>query len=266
MSSQSLSVASADFSHKRSSGGGFQGCLPFPADDESGERHGSPLAAVDGSPVRPTYGFSVAVHKSPPNSSKGTDFSEPSCTNKMETSYGHDSYRHPSGNMKETSLHAIGAKHGTTIFFPYNPMFSRIQLLVLTFSLTQFIDPRIVDSLDLVDQDYVIVSRSPLEMSSSSLSLSDSRNSTCKSDNSLAASRNSAFSAPMPIVGGPINKIHTMKSPEGHNYPEEESMDLGDTIEQPSSHGMTRIKLLQQYASVMTELVKEEVMPMIEST
>lgn len=121
-----------------------------------------------------------------------------------------------------------------------------------------------MDSLDLVDQDYVIVSRTPLEMSSSLLSLSESRNSTCKSDNSLAASRNSALSAPMPIVGVPINKIHTIRSLESHSYPEEGSMDLEDTIEPPSAHCMTRIRLLQQCAFVLTELVKEEVIPIIE--
>ncbi|PKU80623.1 serine/threonine-protein kinase ATG1c isoform X1 [Dendrobium catenatum] len=228
--SQSSSVASAGFSHRRPSGESYQDWLPFPLDDESGMPHGSPLATVNGSPVSPTYGFSVAVHQSPTNSSKLSAVSEPSSINKMETSYGHDSSRHPTGNTKETSLSAIGAKQ----------------------------DPKIVDSLDLLDQEYVIVSGSLLEMSSSLLSLSESRNSTCKSENSLEASRNSALSAPMPIVGVSINNIHTMRSLESDSFPEQGSMDLWDTIEQPSARCMTRIRFLQQCTFVMAELVKEQ--------
>ncbi|KAH0465463.1 hypothetical protein IEQ34_005566 [Dendrobium chrysotoxum] len=228
--SQSSSVASAGFSHRRPSGGSYQDLLPFPLDDESGMRHGSPLETVSGNPVRPTYGFSVAVHQSPTNFSKLSAVSEPSSINKMETSYGHDSSRHPTGNTKETSLSAICAKQ----------------------------DPKIVDSLDLLDQDYVIVSGSLLEMSSSLLSLSESRNSTCKSENSLEASRNNALSAPMPIVGVSINKIHKMRSLESDSYPEQGSMDLWDAIEQPSASCMTRIRFLQQCTFVMAELVKEQ--------
>lgn len=117
MSSQSLSVASADSSHRRSSGGSYQDCLPFPLDDESGGHQGIPLATLNDSLVRPTYGFSVGIHKSPTNSSKFRAHSEPSSTNKMETSYGHDSCKHPSGNIKETSLGSICAKQGTFLSF-----------------------------------------------------------------------------------------------------------------------------------------------------
>ncbi|XP_020588220.1 serine/threonine-protein kinase ATG1c-like [Phalaenopsis equestris] len=226
---QSVSVALADFGH-RSAGRSNQACLLFPLDDESAESHGSLLTAANGSPVIPTYGFNVGVYKCPTNSSKFSASTEPSSTNKMETSYGHDSCELPSQNTTGTRPGAIDAKQ----------------------------DPKIVDSLDLVDQEYVIVSRSPLEMSSSLLSFSELHNSTCKSDYSLAASRNSALSTPMPIFGVPINKNHTMGSLESHSYPQEGSMDLGDTIEQPSAQCITRIRLLQKCTSVMTELLKDE--------
>lgn len=137
MSSQSLSVASADLNYRRSSGGSYQDCLPFPLDDESGGHQGSPLATLTGSPVRPTYGFSVGIHKSPTNSSKFSALSEPSSTNKMETSYGHYSCKRRSGNTKEASLGSICAKQGTSLsFLASNPMFSIIQLMLLTFYLT----------------------------------------------------------------------------------------------------------------------------------
>lgn len=119
MSSQSLSVPSADSSNRRSSGGSYQDCLPFPLDDESGGHHGSPLATLNDTPVRPTYGFSVGIHKSPTNSSKFRALSEPSTTNKMETSFEHESCKHPSGNTKETSLGSICAKQGTSLSFLY---------------------------------------------------------------------------------------------------------------------------------------------------
>lgn len=117
MSSQSLSVTSADLSHRRSSGGSYQDCLPFPLDDESGGHQGSPLATLNDSPVRPTYGFSVGIPKSPTNSSKFRALSEPSSINKMENSYGHDSRKHPSGNTEETRLGSICAKQGTFLSF-----------------------------------------------------------------------------------------------------------------------------------------------------
>lgn len=117
MSSQSLSVESADSSHRKYSGGSYQDCLPFPLDDESGGHQGSPLATLNDSPVRPTYGFSVGIHKIPTNSSKFRALSEPSTTNKMETFFGNDSCKHPSGNTKEASLVSICAKQGTSLSF-----------------------------------------------------------------------------------------------------------------------------------------------------
>ncbi|RVW61733.1 Serine/threonine-protein kinase ATG1c [Vitis vinifera] len=90
---------------------------------------------------------------------------------------------------------------------------------------------RVVDSLEeLVDHDYVFVSGPPMDVSSSSAIASKPSHSQCKLGSAPLTSVNmkTKSSAPMPIAG---------------------SMDIGDALEQPSTHCMTRIKSLQQCAS-----------------
>ncbi|RVW90936.1 Serine/threonine-protein kinase ATG1c [Vitis vinifera] len=93
---------------------------------------------------------------------------------------------------------------------------------------------RVVDSLEeLVDQDYVFVSGPPMDVSSSSAIASKPRiTNTC-----YTGSLESHSSTPSGTSQG--------------------SMDIGDALEQPSTHCMTRIKSLQQCASVIIELVQK---------
>ncbi|KAL0912949.1 hypothetical protein M5K25_016373 [Dendrobium thyrsiflorum] len=83
------------------------------------------------SSVMSTYGFHVGADKYSSNKPSMGVLSKHSFPNKMKTSgyYGHDSYRHLSGNMKQINVSSKGIKH----------------------------DHKIVDSLDLVDQEYVKV-------------------------------------------------------------------------------------------------------------
>lgn len=209
-------------------------CMPFPLEHKSGAPDQSLLAGMNSS-VKPTYGFHVRVNNdSPSNTSMNLGvLSKRSYSNKMETSgyYGHDSYRQGSGNVKHINVSSVGTKHDNTI----------------------------VDSLDLVDPDYIMVFGPALKMPSSSLSFPESRNSPCIQEKSPI---NSGLNAPVPNVGAAITKIHTSGNLEGRSSPgsgtSQGSLDMGDTIEQPSVHRITRIRSLQQCSSVISELVKGE--------
>lgn len=113
------------------------------------------------------------------------------------------------------------------------------------------------DSLDLVDQDYVIVSGPLMDVSSTSASVSKPNRMAHKSDSEVSTS-----SIPMPIIGTinsstcDIGSLESQSSAPGFSPG---SMDMGDALEQPSTHCITRIKSLQQCASAITELVHEKV-------
>ncbi|RVW27176.1 Tubulin-folding cofactor D [Vitis vinifera] len=126
-------------------------------------------------------------------------------------------------------------------------------------------DSTIVDSLEeLVDQDYVFVSGPPMDVSSSLAIASKPSHSQCKSGSAPLTSANmkTKSSAPMPIAGAGITNTCYTGSLESHSSEpsgtSQGSMDIGDALEQPSTHCMTRIKSLQQCASVITELVNEK--------
>ncbi|XP_020573156.1 serine/threonine-protein kinase ATG1c-like isoform X2 [Phalaenopsis equestris] len=213
-------------------------CMPFPLEDESGGPDQSFSAHMSRS-VRSTYGFHVGENKdSSSNTPKNLGIlSKHSLPNKMEKSFyhGHKSYRELSGNMKQTNVSIESIKHDHTI----------------------------LDPLDLVDQEYVIVSGHALEMPSSSLSFPESQFPPCKPGSSpMETKKNFGLSAPVPIVGAAITKIHTIGSLESRNSSvsgtSQGSFDIGDAIEQPSVHCITRIRSLQQCCSVISELVKGE--------
>lgn len=119
------------------------------------------------------------------------------------------------------------------------------------------------DSLESIDQDYVLVSGPPMEASSSSVSASRACNSPCTSQVSpIASSRNCALSAPIKITGAAINKVCTAESLDSPSTPSvtsQGSADMADAMEQPSSHCQTRIRSLQQCAASVSELVAEKV-------
>ncbi|OVA15566.1 Protein kinase domain [Macleaya cordata] len=121
---------------------------------------------------------------------------------------------------------------------------------------------RVVDSLEFIDQEYVLVPGHPMEDSSLSVSASRVRQSPCKSDSSPISSlfKNSA---PVPIIGAAINNTYEVGSMESHSSApsgtSQGSMDMGDALEQPSAHCLTRIRSLKQCASAITELVNQKI-------
>ncbi|KAL5217698.1 hypothetical protein ABZP36_018382 [Zizania latifolia] len=126
-------------------------------------------------------------------------------------------------------------------------------------------DSPIIDSLEFVDQEYVFVS-GPHPEGSSSMNDSRQRSMPSKSDNaSLSPPELTALSAPMPIHGMAINRQQSAGtgSLDSHCSPvsgtSQGSADLNDAMYQPPSDFLTRIRLLEQFASTIAELVKEEI-------
>lgn len=116
-----------------------------------------------------------------------------------------------------------------------------------------------MDSLEFIDQDYVLVS-GPLGDISSLASVSKV--------NQIAASRSpsrdihSTSSAPLPIIGGAASKIHCTGSfesqcsaPSGTSHG---SVDIIDALEQPPTDSIARIKSLHDCASAISELVNDK--------
>lgn len=120
----------------------------------------------------------------------------------------------------------------------------------------------VMDSLENIDQEYVLVSGPTIDVSSLSVGASrpihtPSRSGSLPQESSSTITR---LSVPMPIVGVPSNSICQIGSSGSQDSAPGTSlgsMDTGD--EQPSAHCMTRVKSLQQCASSITELVNEKV-------
>ncbi|KAF5953719.1 hypothetical protein HYC85_006575 [Camellia sinensis] len=128
-------------------------------------------------------------------------------------------------------------------------------------------DYTVVDSLELVYQDYVIVSGPPMDVSSSLVSASKPSHLPRKLENPQeeSANFNTTPSAPMPIIGAVGSRLGRVGSLDSHSSTpsgtSHGSMDIGDALEQPSLHCMTRIKSLQWAASDITELVNKKNSP-----
>jgi len=104
------------------------------------------------------------------------------------------------------------------------------------------------------------------EGSSSSTNASRQLNLPAKYDNSsVSPPKLTSSSAPMPINGLPINRQQSAGtgSLDSHCSPasgtSQGSADMSDAIDQPPSDYLTRIRLLEQYASTIAGLVKDEV-------
>jgi serine/threonine-protein kinase ULK2 len=139
-------------------------------------------------------------------------------------------------------------------------------LLKLLFLYFVNVDSPIIDSLEFVDQEYVFVSGPHLEGSSSSTNASQQLNVPAKYDNSSVSPPKLTFmSAPMPINGLPINRqqLAGTGSFDSHCSPasgtSQGSADISDAMDQPPSDYLTRIRLLEQYASAIAGLVRDEV-------
>ncbi|MCL7029827.1 hypothetical protein MKW94_014223 [Papaver nudicaule] len=117
--------------------------------------------------------------------------------------------------------------------------------------------PEVWDS-EFIDEEYVVVPGPPLEVSSSSFR---QHKPPCKSESTPVKSVNST-SAPVPIVGAAgINTcgFESLESRSSTPSGSHGSMDIGDSLEQPSAHPLTRIRSLRRCASAIRELVNDKV-------
>ncbi|KAJ6871744.1 hypothetical protein NC652_037182 [Populus alba x Populus x berolinensis] len=204
-------------------------CLPFLLDDDSSGLECSPFVSKRMSPMKSTYGFSV-------DSGVGGRDATSNVLNDVDFTSRYDSARQ---NLENASFRpGINKALDESLNEPPKYIDHRSAKL----------RSRVVDSLELIDQDYVLVSGPPLDVSSSTASTSKPSNAQCKSD--------SPPRAPAYINTTPSVPLGNPSSAPGTS---EGSVDLGDALEQPSTHCMTRIKSLQQCASAITELVLEKI-------
>ncbi|XP_043701702.1 serine/threonine-protein kinase ATG1c-like isoform X2 [Telopea speciosissima] len=221
-------------------------CLPFPLEDDPSGPDVSPSFLTKKASMKSASGLSgdtkVDKRVVASNVSNNIDIASRygSPTYKLEnTGLRLDQHRHLSENLKE-SLQIMDQQ---PVKAP----------------------SKVIDSLEFIDQDYVLVSGFSVEVSASSISTSRSRHSPSKSKSSQVASvsNNTTSSAPMPIIGAVVRNTCGGGSMDSYSSApsgaSQGSMDIGDAVEQPSSHCLTRIRSLQQCASAITELVNDKI-------
>ncbi|XP_061353713.1 serine/threonine-protein kinase ATG1c-like isoform X3 [Gastrolobium bilobum] len=216
-------------------------CLPFILDDDSSGPEGSPSFSRKKSSMKSTYGFDLNT-KLDKTESASRIANNINCTSR----YGSVIQR-PENTTKRLENHRISGRN------LIDPLESPEQIFTN--------HPKVMDSLENIDQDYVLVSGPPMDVSSSSVSASKPSHSPYRSGSFPQESSNTitTVSAPMPIGGVPTNSICQIGSSGSQDSApgtSHGSMDTGD--EQPSAHCMTRVKSLQQCASTITELVNEK--------
>ncbi|KAJ4978043.1 hypothetical protein NE237_008823 [Protea cynaroides] len=224
-------------------------CLPFPLEDDSSGPDVSPFFLTNKAPMKPTSGFSgdtkFDLRAAAPNVSNNMDipsrYGSPTYRVK-NTGFRFDQDKHLGGNLKE-ALQVMDQQ----------PVKA---------------SSKVVDSMEFIDQDYVLVSGPSVGASASSISAfrsPHSPHSPRKSESSPKAfvSNNTRTSAPMPIIGAAVRNTCGGGSLDSHSSvpsgASQGSMDMGDALEQPSFHSLTRITSLQQCASAVTELVNEKI-------
>lgn len=250
-------------------------CLPFFLDDDSNVLDRSPsLSSKRGSNI-PNYrsSFDVDVDKGSCSSLNSMDItSRNTSVQKMEKTVSRHEDHHTSVGFLKDFMKATDEKPlklSSKGFKFDNWRFCKLQLytLILSFTFVLFfcMHSAVVDSLELADQDYVLVSGPPMEVSSSSASASGPRYSPCKSGSSpnTFVSHNK-LSRPMPITSAVVKNNCGFGSLGSHSSApsgtSQGSMDMVvDALEQPSTHSMTRISSLQSCASAITDLVNEKV-------
>ncbi|KAK4432339.1 Serine/threonine-protein kinase ATG1c [Sesamum alatum] len=227
------------FSERNAEGSPQEDCLPFSLDYDSSGPDGSPSFRRR-STIRSMHGFSLDSKPdrrdsfnlaNRPDSSK---YSSTQCKTEI-TGSGLGGRQLSEGNLK-------GSLKTTDLGSPDRR-------------------PKVVDSLESIDQDYVIVSGPPLEISSSTRASKPSQFPPKIGSPTLDSGNTNATSDPVPIIGGASgrvgytgnveSRISTPRTSQG-------SMDVANTFEQPSTDCMMRIKSLQHCASSITELVNEK--------
>ncbi|XP_070665759.1 serine/threonine-protein kinase ATG1c isoform X2 [Malus domestica] len=211
-------------------------CLPFLLDDDSSGPEGSPSFSRRRSSMKSTYGFSLDTKGDRREASPTTSYRYGNATRKENSSLRLDGHRPLDRNLTDP-LRSVHQK----------PVNAR---------------SRVMDSLELIDQDYVLVSGPPVDLSSSSASASKPSPSLYKSQSLPRESLATSSSAPMPIMGAAANSnmccIGSLDSQSSAPGTSLGSTDMGDALEQPSTHCMTRLSSLQQCVSALTELVHEK--------
>ncbi|OEL18758.1 Serine/threonine-protein kinase ATG1b [Dichanthelium oligosanthes] len=217
--------------------------MPFPLDDESSGQDESPVPDSK-SPMK-SYEFRVGkrldkTSGQSPSKHVGL-FSRYVLGNNHAPSSQH--HEHAGKKTKESNIDEVQGRKGG---YPE--------------------DSHIIDSLEFVDQEYVFVSGPHPEGSSSSTNASRQLNLPAKYDNSsVSPPKSTSLSAPMPIHGLPINRQQSpgTGSLDSHCSPasgtSQGSADMSDAMDQPPSDYLTRIRLLEQYASAIAGLVKDEI-------
>ncbi|XP_020233047.1 serine/threonine-protein kinase ATG1c [Cajanus cajan] len=217
-------------------------CLPFILDDDSSGPEGSPSFSRKKPSIKSTYGFDL-------NAKLDKADSASPISNNVNCTSGFGSYTQRSENStNRLDKHKI-SRNLT------DPLQSPEQIFTNPYQ-------KVTDSLENIDQEYVLVSGPPMDVSSSSVGASRPSHTTYRSGSlpQESSSTINRLSAPMPIVGVPTNSICQIGSSGSQDSAPGTSlgsMDTGD--EQPSAHCMTRVKSLQQSASAITELVNEKV-------
>ncbi|XP_022935209.1 serine/threonine-protein kinase ATG1c-like [Cucurbita moschata] len=212
--------------------------LPFSLDDDSSGPEGSP-SFVRRSSMKSTYGFSP--DKKVDRGTRDTTSRYGSIPDKMEST----TLILDTRVQLERDVHSDRSLNGASRSANTLSVNNR---------------PRVVDSPDLIDQDYVIVSGPPMDDTSSTLASASkpipSRKSQSPPQSSIRLG--TAVTAPMPIIGRATTSSYRMGS-LGSQSSAPGSMDIEDTLEQPSANCRARVKSLQQSASTITELVKEKI-------
>ncbi|KAG2553060.1 hypothetical protein PVAP13_9KG500178 [Panicum virgatum] len=229
---RTLSRTSSDIRDLPSSQSSQEDCMPFPLDDESSGQDDSPVPDSK-SPMK-SYGFPMGkrldkTSGQSPSKHIGLFSRYILGNNHPPSSQHHD---HAGKKTKESNIDEVQGRKGG---YPE-------------------------------DQEYVFVSGPHPEGSSSSTNASRQLNLPAKYDNSsVSPPKLTLSSAPMPINGFPINRQQSAGtgSLDSHCSPasgtSQGSADMSDAIDQPPSDYLTRIRLLEQYASTIAGLVKDEV-------
>ncbi|XP_019430768.1 PREDICTED: serine/threonine-protein kinase ATG1c-like isoform X2 [Lupinus angustifolius] len=219
-------------------------CLPFFLDDDSSGAEGSPSFSRKKSSVKSTYGFDLNTMLD----KLEVDQASPILNSINYTSKYGSVAQIPANTTRRLDNHKISRNLTDP---PESPE--------LRFAIP---NSKVMDSLENIDQDYVLVSGPPMDVSSSSVSVSKMSHSQYRPGSIPRDPSNTMtrLSAPMPIVGIPTSSTYQIGSSESQDSApgtSHGSIDTGD--EQPSAHCMTRIKSLKQCASAITELVNEKI-------
>ncbi|CAL1378976.1 unnamed protein product [Linum trigynum] len=223
-------------------------CLPFFLDDDSSGPDRNPSFSTRKPSIKTTYGFSLDARND------GRDATSNALHDVDIIASRHVSVRHQSGNSiaRPTINKLLDENQSET---PKTTASKPVSI----------IRPRVMDSLESIDQDYVLVSGPPLDVSSSLAGNSKPSQIPFRSESAPLTSVHlvPTTSAPVPIVV-PSNPTRlarnaSIDSPGSAPGTSQGSTDIGDALEQPSPDCTTRIKSLKQCASTITELVQEKI-------